>query len=146
MNKNIDNSLPVFWSVNLESQQTWFDTQSADGAEWFKLQNAVESESENITSMSLWVHKKFPEPHITSINVGENKEGYFFAKKTTITFGDNASSELYGVGYLDGDKVKITWYNNQLEAMMFEERSVEEAGFSLIKCKNKNMTAISSQV
>jgi hypothetical protein len=145
MNKKIDESLSVFWSVNLESKQTWFDRQNSDGAEWFRLQESIDSGIENITSMALWVHKKFPEPYITSISVGENKDGYFFAKKATITFGDNNSSELYGVGYLDVDKVKITWYNNQLEAMMFEERSVEEAGFSLIRCKNKNMTAISSQ-
>jgi hypothetical protein len=145
VNQVIDFSLPVFWSVNLASEKAWFDKSNQDGAEWFNLQSAVESGVEDITSMSLWVQKRVPQHHITSIKVGEDKQGYFFAKKSTITFGDNTSNELYGAGYLDGDTVKITWYNNQLEAIMFEERPAEEAGFSLIRCKNKNTTAISSQ-
>ena len=145
MNQNIDFTLPVFWSVNLKSEKTWLDKNNTDGAEWFNLQSAVDSGQEEITSMALWVQKKLPSPHITSVKVGENKDGYFFAKKSTITFGDNSSHELYGAGFLDGNKIKITWYNNLLEAMMFEERPEEEGGFSLIKCKSKNTTAILSQ-
>jgi hypothetical protein len=143
MNNTIDNNLPVFWSVNLESEKTWFDKQNLDGAEWLKLQDVVHSGAENITSMALWIHHKQPTDYITSISVGEGKDGYFFAKKASMTFGENSSNDLYGVGYLDGNNVKITWYNSQLEAMMFEERTVEQAGFFLTICKNKNMTATS---
>lgn len=145
MNQNIDPNLNIFWSVNLKSEKTWFDKINQDGAEWFKLTEAVESGSEEITSMSLWVKKNFPTPHITSVSVGKGKDGYFFGKRASITFGDGDSREFIGAGYLDGDVVKITWYNNLLEATMFEERSPQDCGFSLIKCKNKNTTAILSQ-
>lgn len=146
MNQSIDQNLSIFWSVNLKSEKTWFDKINQDGAEWFKLTDAIDSGAEEITSMSLWVKKKFPHEHITSVHVGENKDGYFFGKRASITFGDGDSREFIGAGYLDGDVVKITWYNNLLEATMFEERKPEDCGFSLIRCKNKNTTAISSQV
>jgi len=145
MNQSIDPNLNIFWSVNLQSEKTWFDKINEDGAEWFKLTDAVNSGSEEITSMALWVKKNFPQEHITSVSIGTNKDGYFFGKRASITFGDGGSQEFIGAGYLEGDIVKITWYNHLLEAMMFEERKSEDCGFSLIRCKNKNTIAISSQ-
>ena len=146
MNSSIDPKLNIFWSANLKSEKTWFDKLNQDGAEWFKLSEAVESGEEEIQSMSLWVHKKFPHSHITSVPIGQDKDGYFFGKRASITFGDGNAQEFIGAGYLENDIVKITWYNNLLEAIMFEERSPQDCGFSLIRCKNKNTTATSSQV
>jgi hypothetical protein len=146
MNSSIDPKLNIFWSANLKSEKTWFDKLNQDGAEWFKLSEAVESGEEEIQSMALWVHKKFPHSHITSVPIGQDKDGYFFGKRASIAFGDGNAQEFIGAGYLENDIVKITWYNNLLEAIMFEERSPQDCGFSLIRCKNKNTTATSSQV
>jgi hypothetical protein len=55
MNQSIDPNLNVFWSVNLQSEKTWFDKINEDGAEWFKLTDAVNSGAEEIKSMALWV-------------------------------------------------------------------------------------------
>ena len=148
MNKEIDQKLNCFWCAYIgpkNAYTTWFDKENSDEAEWFKLMKSVESGESEMIGISLFGQRKLPTQHYFSIPVAFDKDGYFFAKRASITFGDGSSSEQIGAGYLENDIVKITWYNMQLEAMMFEERKPEDCGFSLIRCKNKNTTATSSQ-
>lgn len=148
MNKELDQALQVSWGAYIGPKSgytNWFDKENAEEAEWFKLARSVESGESEMIGMSLFAQRKIPAQHFFSVPVGFEKDGYFFAKRTSITFGDNSSADQIGAGYLENDVVKITWYNSQLEAIMFEERKPEDCGFSLIRCKNKNTTATSSQ-
>jgi hypothetical protein len=65
----------------------------------------------------------------------ENKEGYFFGKKLIKVWLSNKQPvNSTGIGFLDGTCVKIMWLKlPELNISLSEERSIEKAGFMLIK-------------
>lgn len=74
-------------------------------------------------------------PDGMEIKTPPNKSGYFFGYKTTAVWG--ISQQNYtGIGYYDGNKVHIVWYQQpKFEKAFTEEKTVAQAGFFLIQNK-----------
>lgn len=72
-------------------------------------------------------------PRGIDITMPPNQDGYFFGQKQHAIWGGPQYHYL-GIGYYDGQKVNVAWYRQRkFDHSFTEERSVESAGFFLIK-------------
>lgn len=72
-------------------------------------------------------------PNGVNIAMPCNKPGYFFGQKRHSVWRGPQSNYL-GIGYYDGDKVLVVWHKQpNFDHAFTEERTVENAGFFLIR-------------
>lgn len=72
-------------------------------------------------------------PNGIDIKMPPNQTGYFFGQKKNAVWG-GGQYDYIGLGYYDGQNVKICWYKQPLFDHSFaEERTVEKSGFFLIQ-------------
>jgi len=72
-------------------------------------------------------------PRGIDIKMPPNQRGYFFGQKQHCVWGGPQYNYL-GIGYYDGNKVNVVWYRqNKFDHSFTEEKTVEIAGFFLIK-------------
>ncbi len=95
---------------------------------WVRLEKWLKSNPEiSITEVRL------QGPNGIDVKMPSNQKGYFFGKKQDAVWG-GAQASYIGIGYYDGQKVNVTWYRHpKFDHSFSEERTVEKAGFFLIK-------------
>jgi len=72
------------------------------------------------------------------IDTPPNQKGYFLGNKQFAVWG-GSQTNLFGLGYCDGDKINVVWYQQpKFDKTMPEERPINENDFFLIMNKNKN--------
>jgi len=95
---------------------------------WIRLSKWIEdNHSISITNLRLQA------PNGIDFSTPANQQGYFLGKKQHAIWGGPQSNYI-GIGYYDGQKVNIVWYRQpNFDHSFTEERTVEKAGFFLIK-------------
>lgn len=102
---------------------------------WIRLKEFLKNNKDiKITCLRL----QFPNFHkpqeVKEITMPANQKGYCFGKKKQVVFPFGGHMEFTCIGYFDGEKAYIQWFNNQNYAETHnEERSKEKAGFFLIE-------------
>lgn len=120
----------VFWYITIKkSKKVYIDHGNAPSSPWLYAKSSIQELNESVDSLSLC--KSRPEGAFC-VGSFTDKEAYFFSNKATLNFGDTTTTITYGIGYLENDIVKITWFNKELEAIQFEERNVEQCRETLI--------------
>ncbi len=67
------------------------------------------------------------------VKMPANQQGYFFGNKLQAVWG-GPQFDYSGIGYYKGHVVNICWYKKPIfDSSFTEERTVEKAGFFLIK-------------
>ena len=139
MKEEINPNLDRGWTVTLSNGQVLYDwdRETDDGnPSWFQLGDLLRSNSElRIVSMRIYYQPNFGENgEFAGASVSkDNAEGYFFAKRISLSSARlSASGDNMGVGWLENEKVHITWFNNRVEALESEVRNREDCGFGLI--------------
>ena len=120
----------VFWYITVkDNEKVYVDQENAPSSPWLHAKSEMQELNESISSLSLCKSRSEG-----SFCVGSfaDKEAYFFSNRATINFGDTTTTITYGIGFLENDIVKITWFNSELEAIQFEERNVEQCRETLI--------------
>ena len=117
MNPEIDYSIPYSWRAALSNGEVVFDknnTNTGEKSEWLKLKDYItDNSSIRIVSIQLFQTKNNPEGQEDFIGVSvprDNAEGYFYAKRTSVSMGSRSTEDI-GVGYLLGDEIRITWFD-----------------------------------
>ena len=139
MKDSVNPNMDVGWIVSLSDGRTLYDWgyENEDGQNsWFKLSDLIESNSDlKMTSMRLYNKPNFGEGgSFAGAGVPrDSAEGYFFTKRISAAVGNpDHSGENYGIGYLENQKVYITWFNDRVQALESEVRNQEDCGFGLI--------------
>lgn len=141
MNETINDSTLAFGVTNLtpnirflaslsDGRTVIQDDRSGPGQRhaWARLEKWLK----NNPSMSI-TEIRLQGPKNIDIKMPPNQKGYFFGKKQLAVWGGSQDNYI-GVGYYDGQKVNISWHRQPLFDHSFvEERTVEKAGFFLIK-------------
>ena len=135
LSPNLDSGWVVSLSDGRELYDWDRDTESG-GPSWFELSDLIKSdESLRIVSMRIFYRPNFGDGgEFAGAGVPrDNAEGYFFSKRVSAAVADlNRYGENLGVGYLENEKVRITWFNNRVQALESEVRNREDCGFGLI--------------
>lgn len=103
------------------------DSRQGELHAWFRLQDYLR-EHDGLKITALRVQNGDMEFCLPS-----GQEGYAFAKRVIYVFQAGQVNAV-GVGYLDGETVKMTWLHpDTLGVIELQDRSIEQAGFSLIR-------------
>ncbi len=72
-------------------------------------------------------------PNGVDIKTPSNQKGYFFGQKQHAVWKGPQRTYI-GIGYYDGQKISVAWYNQpKFDHSFTEERTVANAGFFLIQ-------------
>ncbi len=98
-------------------------------AAWLRLTDFIKSNSHiKITCLRLQA------PGNIDIKMPPNQKGYFFGNQLRAVYPPGTQVQHVGIGYYDGSKIAIRWFNLSNFAKTFtEDRSPEKAGFFLIE-------------
>lgn len=77
-------------------------------------------------------------PNGFEVKMPSSRQGYFFGHKLQAVWR-GPQTDCVGIGYYDGNRVNICWYQKPLFDRSFaEERTAAKAGFCLIENNNGN--------
>lgn len=139
MKDSLSPNLDQGWAVSLSDGREFYDWDretNSGNPSWFELSDLIKSEEDlEIVSMRIFYRPNFGDNgEFAGAGVPKNNaDGYFFSKRVSAVVGDSScSGENFGAGYLEDDKVRITWFNNRVQALESEVRNREDCGFGLI--------------
>jgi len=72
-------------------------------------------------------------PNGVDVKMPPNQKGYFFGNKQQAVWGGGQNNYV-AVGFYDGNKIEVIWHRQpKFDHAIAEERTVENAGFFLIR-------------
>lgn len=139
MNSSHDPRIDIGWFLILNDKSRIYERSVENGqpSSWRSMINFF---TEDLYPTGIGLSRIDGKEHVLECN----SESFLFLKKAVLLLGAAASNRLFGIGYGDNNrtKVTITWFDEELNPQQLEEREFE-------KCRDimiiKNTTASSFQ-
>lgn len=98
-------------------------------AAWLRLTSFIKSNPHiKITCLRLQA------PGNIDIAMPSNQKGYFFGNQLRAVYPPGTQVQHVGIGYYDGSKIAIRWFNTtRFQQTFTEDREKDKAGFFLIE-------------
>lgn len=109
----------IIWIAQLSNGETIYQDDNRPGYDepnaWLRLNSYVNDNKLNITGLGI----RFKTNYVWT---EPNKDGYFFAKVASASWGDDKTDHYYKIGYLEGETIQTFQYRVP-ELILFDSSS-----------------------